>query len=718
MNGKRIRRTAALLLAILLAASACVTAGTAEGKAPGMYTYPPNPEIVIPSTLPMDYYAVKDEQNVNLRDANDTKIDGKWQTQSEPATVLSVKRISGDIPEEETEGFLHIGENEKGGKCLGFDLNSLKTPGTAVFIFHIETEHYSLDYEYTLHARAFDPAEDALPSGRLKMNITTADNPVDVLYEVFKEKAPHMGGWYTTFSPGIYDYQLRLGNHNKGFERVIPVTFYVSEDGTWKGSGQTVTVASYAELLEAVNVKNADDIRISPKYKHGKNELDEPLELDWGRTVTISPPEGQDSAVINGRIEIRGNGHVVFDRVDIAAPDGETGLRVTDGADVTIGSVKGGDSAKENGGTAAFVRDARLTVISARGGSSVTGLAGDGILAVGEADVTVTEAAGGNSDQGIGGAGVIAVFGARVTVNGSAAGGNGAAAPGRGTLTGGDGTVTMAGEARDGETVEAKKKADPEVINSYAMLQNAIRNGKTEIVLDAKFTFRQTAKPLPLFSLGNGTIRITGPEGKTLSIKDGVFDFCCGEWEVSGISLNSKSGYSALGCSGEGTKVVWNGDLSVTNGNAVVVTDHADLTLNGNVKHNSKSAVAVGVIEGSRLRITGSVSEQGDRNAVYTDDAEVILTGNVSKAGTEVPAVYASGSGTVLITGDLSAPKCQAVNVSLGFVRLNGNLSGQPKKYPLLYASGSGKVEVYGTVPEGMDWKGSVFVNGIPMEKE
>ena len=713
MNGKKwLRRMAALFLAALLAGPACLTAGSAEGKTPGMYTHPLNPEIVIPSTWPLGYEINTDHYGVYLRDANDTMIDGEWQTKRERPVALSVERISGDIPEEETDGLFQIVETEDGGKDLELRRESLKTPGTASFIIHIVTEHYYLDYEYTLRARAFDEAKDALATGRMKMSITTADDPLDVLYEYFREKELTVGGWDTTFSPGIYEYQLRLGNIEKGFRSVFPVTLYVSEDGAWKGSGTVETVASYAELLRAVTEKNADEIRISPKYKHGKNELDEPLEVDWGRTVTISPAEGQDSAVINGRIEIRGNGHVVFDRVDIEAPQGETGLRVTDGADVTIGSVKGGDSGKENGGTAVFVRDARLTVTSARGGNSATGLAGDGVVAVGEAEVTVTEAAGGSSDQGVGGAGVIAVSGARVTVNGSATGGNGASAPGRGTLTGEGSTVTTAGEARDGETVEAKKKADPEIINSYAMLQNAIRNGKTEIVLDATFAFGQAAKPLPLFSLGGETVRITGPEGKTLKIKDGLFDFSCGKWEVSGISLNSKSAFTALSCSGEGTEVVWNGDLSVSNGNAVVVTDHGNLTLNGNVDHSSKNAVAVGAIEGGRIRITGNVTEKADTNAVYADDAEIVLTGNISKAGTEAPAVYASGSGAVMINGDLSASKCQAVRVNLGFVRLNGNLSGKPQKYPLLYAGQSGTVEINGAVPAGMRWEGTVFVNG------
>ena len=98
MNGRKmISRTAALLLAVLPAASACVAAGAAEEKAPGMITSAINSEIVIPSTLPLGYYAEIDGRNVFLRDANDTKIDGKWQTESEPATVLSLERISGDL---------------------------------------------------------------------------------------------------------------------------------------------------------------------------------------------------------------------------------------------------------------------------------------------------------------------------------------------------------------------------------------------------------------------------------------------------------------------------------------------------------------------------------------------------------------------------------------------------------------------------------------------
>ena len=714
MNGKnRISRMTALLLAVLMGVLACAAAGATEGKKTGMLASPMNPEFVLPSTLPPGYFAATDmESSLYVRDPEDTKIDGKWQKEIERPVVLEVERISGDIPEEETEGFLKVAEAEEGGKYFSLDINSLKTPGTAVFRFHIESEHYVLDEDYTLLARAFDAAEDALPSGRIKVGLAVGDKPYNIgLSDLGSATGFSCRGEPFT-QPGVYEDMIRLTNHIKGFSCLRSVTYYVSKDGAWMGSGRTETVTNYAELLEAVNVNNTDSILISPNYNHGKNEYIEALELDWGRTVTISPADGRDSAVINGHVEIQGNGHVVFDRVDIEAPQGEMGLWVTAGADVTIGSVKGGDSAKENGGTAVFVHDARLTVASARGGNSVTGLAGDGVLAVGKAEVTVEEAVGGSSEQGVGGAGVIAVSGAQVTVNRSTAGGNGAAAPGRGVLTGEGSNVITAGEARDGETVEAKKKADPEIINSYAMLQNAIRSGKTEIVLDRKFTFRQTSNPMPLFSLGEGVIRITGPGNKAITVKDGVFHFCCGKWEVSGINLNSKSTHIALYSSGEGTEVTWNGNITVSNGNGVIATDHADLTLNGNVDHNSKMAVAVGAVNGARLRITGNVSEKGDRNAIYIDDSALVLTGNVSKAGSEAPAVYASGAGSVMITGNLSAPKCQAVCVRLGFVRLNGNLSGKPKKYPLLYAGDSGKVEINGTVPKGMAWYGTVLVNG------
>ena len=152
----------------------------------------------------------------------------------------------------------------------------------------------------------------------------------------------------------------------------------------------------------------------------------------------------------------------------------------------------------------------------------------------------------------------------------------------------------------------------------------------------------------------------------------------------------------------------------MSNGNAVVVSDHAKLTLNGNVDHSSKTAVAVGTISGARLWMTGNITEKDDRNAVYADDTEIVLTGNVSKtAGTEAPAIVATGASAVTINGDLSAPNCQAVNAYFGFVRLNGNLSGKPKKYPLLYTWMGGEIRIWGTAPDQMRFEGSVTVNGV-----
>ena len=219
MNGKnRISRMTALLLAVLMGVLACAAAGATEGKKTGMLASPMNPEFVLPSTLPPGYFAATDmESSLYVRDPEDTKIDGKWQKEIERPVVLEVERISGDIPEEETEGFLKIAEAEEGGKYFSLDINSLKTPGTAVFRFHIESEHYVLDEDYTLLARAFDAAEDALPSGRIKVGLAVGDKPYNI-------GLPDLGS-ATGFScrgepftqPGVYEDMIRLTNGIKGF---------------------------------------------------------------------------------------------------------------------------------------------------------------------------------------------------------------------------------------------------------------------------------------------------------------------------------------------------------------------------------------------------------------------------------------------------------------------------------------------------------------------
>ena len=713
MKGKMlIRRAAALLLTCVMAQALCAAAA-AEEKAPGKLNSVWDSEFIVPSTFPPGYYSTAMEEGAWLRDAADTKIDGKWQTKLETPLVLEIERVSGDLAEEDVEGFLTITE-DKEHVCL--EPERLKAAGTAVWNIHIETEHYVLDYEYSLLARPFDEEKDALPHDRLVIETEENRDAETVLSEYLsgleKKFTAYSVSSQLIGSKTSEYYHFRVRNHKMHYGRWVPVTFLVHPKGGRK-PGEPVTVSSFAELLDAVNNRDADRILISAKYKHGKNVNDEALEVRGDRTVTISPEEGRDSAVINGRIEIRGNGRVVFDRVDIEAPQGEVGLWVTGGADVTAISVKGGDSTKENGGTAAYVRDSTLTAERLLGGSSKAGLAGDGVLAAGTAVVTVAETAGGSSNQGIGGYGAIAVAGAQVTVTGRAVGGS-APIPGRGWLAGAGSVVNLQGEAADGETVEVKKKPNPEVITSYALLQNAIRNGETDITLDGKFAFGQAVRPLPLFAPGDETVRIRGPEGKPLKIKDGLFDFCCGRWEVSGIDLNSKSAFTALNCDGKGTEVTWNGNLAVSNGNAVVVSDHAKLTLNGNVDHSSKTAVAVGTISGARLWMTGNITEKDDRNAVYADDTEIVLTGNVSKtAGTEAPAIVATGASAVTINGDLSAPNCQAVNAYFGFVRLNGNLSGKPKKYPLLYTWMGGEIRIWGTAPDQMRFEGSVTVNGV-----
>ncbi len=94
INGKKcLGRAAALLLAALLVLLSWAAAGIAEEKVPGMLTDSFGGEVVLPSTLPPGYFAYGGKHIFCLRDAGDVKVDGKWQTKAEAATVLTVERI-------------------------------------------------------------------------------------------------------------------------------------------------------------------------------------------------------------------------------------------------------------------------------------------------------------------------------------------------------------------------------------------------------------------------------------------------------------------------------------------------------------------------------------------------------------------------------------------------------------------------------------------------
>ena len=713
----KFRRVLCLLLAFaLLPALLPGQAVRAEGKKPGVLRWESfQNEMVLPDTLPGGYDASHESYELALRDPDEEPADGKKYTTTENVISVKVKRTGGTIPETETKNFF-CWEPEWHTICVDFE--DIRTEGNAVFELHMESEHYYLDYPYEIQARPYNETEDALPHYEIDFFLEPGETLTsEEAHAALKEKFP--GIKHLAFHPyepeseygayRLFDILVWSDKKDYSYERYVTETVYILTDEERYGTDEAVTVKNFAQLKAAVNESNANRIIIAPSYKHGKAAVDDELELRYGRTITVSPADGKDAAVINGGLIVTGNGHLVFDRVDIEAQDNVTGLWVKDGADVTIGSVRGGNAKKGSGGAGACVVNAALKVTHAQGGHSVTGLGGDGILAIGSATVEAGDAVGGASDQGIGGAGAIAAGGAQVTVNGSATGGNGSAAPGQGVLAGQGSTVTAQAPA-DGEITEAKKKADPEVVSSYAVLQHAIRSGKTDITLDGKFDFGETTLTIPLFTLGDGTVRISAPEGTNLNVKNGFFDLRCGRWEISGIDLNNTSGYiTALNCDGN-TEAVWNGNLTVKNANAAVVSRDAKLTVNGKIDHSSKDAVAVGAITRGQLEVNGDITEKSDINAVYNDGSTVRITGSVTKtSGKDKPAVYSGNKGMVTLNGSLSSGGSQAVYCDIGNFVQNGDITGKPSKFALIYVY-SGRAIINGNIPADAKLAGSWYV--------
>lgn len=711
----RMSRMKQLLVCLLaLALILPGTAARAGEKMPGTLLDDSLPgEVVLVDTLPGGY--APDDTDVyafTLRDPDEESPDGRKYETAERVQTVTIKRTGGTIPEQETDGYLWWNADD----CyFQPQYSQFRTEGTVTWEMHLESEHYYLDLQYEMKTRPYNETEDALPYCELDFYLDDSGLNSKTASNALKAKYPDIRAVFSSFFPArdekVYPfYNFRLSG-GKGYMRYINCTAYHLTDEERYGTDEAVTVKNFAELKAAVNESNANRIIIAPSYKHGKAAEDDELELRYGRTITVSPADGRDAAVINGGLIVSGNGHLVFDRVDIEAQDNVTGLWVKDGADVTIGSVRGGSAKKGSGGAGACVVNATLKVTRAQGGHSVTGLGGDGILAIGSATVEAGDAEGGASDQGIGGAGAIAAGGAQVTVSGSAMGGNGGAAPGQGTLAG-QGSTATAQTSADGEIIDAKKKLDPEVVSSYAVLQHAIRSGKTEIVPDGKFTFGETTLTVPLFTLGEGTVRISAPEGKNLNVRNGFFDLRCGKWEISGIDLNNSSGYiTALNCDGS-TEAVWNGNLTVKNANAVIVSRDAKLTVNGKIDHSSKDAVAVGAITRGQLEINGDITEKGDRNAVYNDGSTVRITGSVTKtSGKNNPAVYSGNKGMVTLNGSLSSGGSQAIYADEGYVVVNGDLTGKSSSFYLIY--NSERVVINGSLPKDANLSGGVYyING------
>ncbi|MBR2822382.1 MAG: hypothetical protein IKE24_01635 [Clostridia bacterium] len=393
--------------------------------------------------------------------------------------------------------------------------------------------------------------------------------------------------------------------------------------------GETeVTVKNYKELVKAVNDQKAARILISPKYKHGTKEVINLFVED--RNITIAAQNGE-SAVIDGRVDIRGEykeSTVTFENVSIdASKTSNIGLWIGYGPKVIIDSVHGGDSKTTQGAPGAVVYDAQLIIGSVTGGDSVNGIAGDGIMVYGKSIVEAGEVKGGNCTNGVGGAGVVTMGGAAVTVTKDAIGGDGAVNPGQATLIGSGCTVEVTGDQKDGEKLESKKAPDPEIINSYGMLVNALRNGKKEIRLDRSFKSGALIDcvDIPFYVEGDGKVTILGAYDDKLQKVDSGFSIHGGEWDISGLDIQTKMIGLTVNADAH---VTFTGNLSNTTANPVVYLMSGEISVKGNVTGSGNHIVIY--MDSGKMTVEGTVTQKNNQQySIYVLGGELEVIGKI-----------------------------------------------------------------------------------------
>ena len=483
-----------------------------------------------------------------------------------------------------------------------------------------------------------------------------------------------------------------------------------------------VVVNNHFSLQFEVNEKKSDLILIAEGYKHN-TRVPTPLRVEAGRTVTIRPAKGE-SALLRGRIDIEGEGTVIFEGIRIVAPAGSIGLRIGGGAHVRIDSVTGGEARGNDGNTAVIIRDSELEIGFAAGSDGKSGMGGDGVYAFGHSVVQIREARGGNAPKGVGGAGVVVFGGAEVTVTGSATGGDGLYGAGKGVLVGLNASAAGEGDQRDGAQLESKKTVDPDDISTRALLENALRNGKTEIRLNPKFKGETRMDPyMYAFTPAGGTIRVIGnPDGKHPNLGC-QFTICTGEWIFDGVDNTVQyTNYDpCLQVLGDG-KVIWNGNLT-GNGRAcglyageeaeAVVTGDiqsantgafifgsARAVINGNVTSGGKNESGLETGGHGDLTMNGDVSTTRDAYALTARGGKINMTGTVrGKANRSYPTIYIS-AGEIRLQGDvLSDGTAHAIHNQGGDILIEGNVSsGATKKVPIRMTKGAGNVTIHGNV--------------------
>ena len=500
-----------------------------------------------------------------------------------------------------------------------------------------------------------------------------------------------------------------------------------------------VVVKNYKELVSAVNEQGATRVLISAKYKHGTTDI---LAIEpGGRTVLIAPENGE-SAVINGRVDVNGEGTVNFENVSIVGPAGEIGLFVGFGANVTIGSVTGGKAKKENGFPAVIVEVGTLTIDSAVGSDGKSGFGGDGIYTFAGV-VLVREAVGGSAPKGFGGSGVVAFGGSTVTVTGSATGGNGLYAPGKGVLLGLNGAVEGEGALIDGTELEGKKTLDLETVTNRNMLEYALRSGKTDILLAPGYR-PQSEFPfyMVLFPAGTEPVRIASANEKKPATMDGHQFIYFGTWTFENIKFTNNTGKKSDIC----LRVGWNSHVTasgsitvkgssmgivaadkswieftgdcISDNSGIEAKSGATVILNGNVKIKSKGKYAVGATDNGSVTVNGNVDVAGDSNALYSQGGSITVNGTVHVKGSDdYPVVYMSG-GEINLTGPLTSDgQSTCIHCDGGKITVTGDVTSKSTtRYSVFMDEDADGVTINGTLytagPAYNVGHGQLIING------
>ena len=320
---------------------------------------------------------------------------------------------------------------------------------------------------------------------------------------------------------------------------------------------------------------------------------------------------------------------------------------------------------------------------------------------------------------------MVAFDGAAAEITGSAAGGDGLYGYGKGALIGLNGTLTGEGTVKDGELLSSGKKADPTVITSRALLENAIRNGATDILIPQKYKSGGDLDDSTYwFCASEEPIRIHGAEGKKRTKLDCQCRFRTGTWilEDLDVSLKEESGEPAVLVDGD-AKVTLRGNVTAkgkenggvtarddaelsitgdleTNGWTVYAGKNARVTVEGNVICHAKGSSAICTDGNGSITLTGDITVTNDSNATANSGGKINVTGKIgTKKSNEYPTVWSNAGETTIIGSVTTEGKGKSVYNKGGEILIEGDVSCEAdKKYAVELTEEAGAVTIRGNL--------------------